>query len=283
MIDNRQQTLPGAESFNCPDDQAVNVQRLVGPVVASYGGGTNSTAYLVGMAERGERPDCIIFADTGGEKPWTYEYLNIIDAWCKKVDFPRLTVVHGCYPQQKKDGSLENELLRLGCLPSKALGYKTCSVKWKIEPASRWIKEQGITGHSRLIGFDFGEPDRAENASYAKVTYKQRFPLMEWFWGREECKAAIERAGLPQPGKSACFFCPSSKKREILSLPPDLLERALEIERRAMSSEYGPIYTKVKGLGRQFAWADLVDFASQQMPLFGFADPPTVECNCYDG
>ena len=37
-------------------------------------------------------------------------------------------------------------------------------------------------------------------------------------WGRDDCVAAIARVGLPQPGKSACFFCPSSKKHEIITL-----------------------------------------------------------------
>lgn len=34
-------------------------------MMVSYGGGTNSTAMLIGMVERGERPDAILFADTG--------------------------------------------------------------------------------------------------------------------------------------------------------------------------------------------------------------------------
>jgi len=38
-------------------------------MVVSYGGGVNSTAVLVGMVERGIRPDAILFADTGGEHP----------------------------------------------------------------------------------------------------------------------------------------------------------------------------------------------------------------------
>ena len=38
------------------------------PVIVAYGAGTNSTALLVGMHERGERPDLILFAETGGER-----------------------------------------------------------------------------------------------------------------------------------------------------------------------------------------------------------------------
>ena len=44
-------------------------------IVVSYGGGTNSVAMLVGLHERGLRPDAIVFADTGGEKPNTYGHM----------------------------------------------------------------------------------------------------------------------------------------------------------------------------------------------------------------
>jgi hypothetical protein len=39
------------------------------PLIVTWGGGVNSTAMLVGMKQRGIRPDRILFADTGGEKP----------------------------------------------------------------------------------------------------------------------------------------------------------------------------------------------------------------------
>lgn len=35
--------------------------------MASFGGGTDSTAMLIGMWEKGEKVDLILFADTGGE------------------------------------------------------------------------------------------------------------------------------------------------------------------------------------------------------------------------
>ena len=45
--------------------------------VASFGGGTDSTAMLIGMWQRKEPVDLILFADTGGEKPHTYKYISI--------------------------------------------------------------------------------------------------------------------------------------------------------------------------------------------------------------
>ena len=66
--------------------------------------------------------------------------------------------------------------------------------------------------------------------------------------------------------KSSCWFCPASKKDEIIWLGrhhPRLLERALAVEANAQ-----PNLTSVKGLGRSFAWSDFLD-ATDGRPLFG--------------
>jgi 3'-phosphoadenosine 5'-phosphosulfate sulfotransferase (PAPS reductase)/FAD synthetase len=54
--------------------------------VVSFGGGVNSTAMLIGMILRGERPDAILFADTGGEKPATYDFVATFRDWLTKHD-----------------------------------------------------------------------------------------------------------------------------------------------------------------------------------------------------
>jgi hypothetical protein len=72
-------------------------------------------------------------------------------------------------------------------------------------------------------------------------------------------------AGLPVPVKSACYFCPASKKAEITWLRehhPELLERALEIERNAQAK-----LTSVKGLGRSFSWEGYLT-RLYELPLF---------------
>ena len=77
-------------------------------------------------------------------------------------------------------------------------------------------------------------------------------------------KASAKWAGLPAPPKSACYFCPASKKQEILWLQehhPELLERALAIERNAEAK-----LTSIKGLGRSFAWKNFLLRA--ELPLF---------------
>ena len=51
--------------------------------IVSYGGGANSTALLVGLHQHRIPVDLILFADTGGEHPHTYAYLDIMDRWLK--------------------------------------------------------------------------------------------------------------------------------------------------------------------------------------------------------
>lgn len=95
------------------------------------------------------------------------------------------------------------------------------------------------------------------------------YPLMEWGFDRQKCKEVIAAAGLPVPVKSACWFCPASKKHEIAWLHehhPNLLKRALQIERNAQAK-----LKTVKGLGRSYSWES---FVSQrcELPLIDACD-----------
>jgi hypothetical protein len=250
--------------------------------IVSYGGGTNSAALLVGLHEHGERPDAIVFADTGGEKPHTYGHLFTMQPWCERIGFPSITIVRGEQRQQEIDGSLEGECLRLGKLPAKALGFGDCSDKWKRDPMQKWVKRNCPEGLVTLIGYHAGEAERVRRSSiYAE---EKRYPLIEWDWDYEDCEAAILRAGLPLPGKSACYFCPSSKAREILELRdryPDLMARALEMERRALAGDgQAPALHTIKGLGRRFAWAQLLKEHDAQPDLFTLT-PETCSEACF--
>ena len=75
---------------------------------------------------------------------------------------------------------------------------------------------------TRFIGYDAGERKRYEHSrkfNEADKKYENRYPLIEdWHWTRDDCIRAIQEAGLPLPGKSSCFFCPSIDvyKRQVL-------------------------------------------------------------------
>lgn len=258
-------------------------------VVASFGGGVNSTAMLIGMVERQEKCDLILFADTGGEKPHTYEHVLEFSKWLKFVGMPEITTIarHTTVSKFERIGTyttLEEDCLAKKMLPSIAYGFKACSQKYKREPQDKfcnshrlclaeWTVGRKVT---KLIGYDAGEAHRANIEGDDKYSYV--YPLIEWEWGREECVLAIKRAGQKVPDKSACFFCPSSKKQEIMELRrvyPELSARAVAMEKNAE-------LTAVKGLGRNFAWGDLYEADDRQAKMFP-ESPIEQACMCYDG
>src|SRR5690349_11364520 len=57
-------------------------------VCVCWGAGWDSSAMLIEMERRGERPDLITFADTGGEKPGTYAFIPTFTEWLLDHDFP---------------------------------------------------------------------------------------------------------------------------------------------------------------------------------------------------
>ena len=261
------------------------------PLVVAWGMGVNSTAMLIGMAERGIRPDLILTADTGGEKPETYAFVRTFRLWLADVDFPELIVVRRKpYPPDSNAvgaTTLEEYCLATGALPSIAYGHPSCSDQWKRRPQEAlvaqwpdavacWERGEKVC---KAIGYDAGESERAQRqAAKDNPRYHFWYPLIGWGWGREECVRTIEAAGLPVPPKSACFYCPSSTKAEVLALHRDhpcLFARAVAMEHTAAGYNQN-----VKGLGRRFSWEGLVS-----LPLLeqaGLADPPAAPCMCQD-
>lgn len=187
-----------------------------------------------------------------------------MDRWLKDHGMPEITRVY----KTTKDGrrlTLEEECLKSGTLPSIAYGFKRCSLKHKIGPQEKFCnnyppcREVWNSGKKvvKFIGYDAGEHYRSDKVllrDLADPKYSKRYPLMEWGWDREACVRAIEAAGLPQPGKSSCFFCPSMKAEEIIALReryPDLFRRALALEDNARAN-----LKTVRGLGRNYSWKE---------------------------
>lgn len=248
------------------------------PVVVSFGGGTNSAAMLIEMARRGVVPDLIMFADTGGELPETIRFVADFSAWLVAHGMPPVVTV--------SDGrrTLESEVREAGTLPSLVFGFRSCSDKYKVRPQERYLKtwqpalDVWAAGGKvvKLIGYDAGEKHRVKDFDDGR--FMVAYPLVEWNWRRAQCVAVVEAAGF-RPAKSACFFCPASKRGEVLALAkthPDLFARAVAMERGASAA------TTVKGLGRNWRWEDLVKADDAQMKLFDEL-PDAVPCGCYDG
>lgn len=244
-----------------------------GPVV-SFGGGVNSTALLAELANQQVKLRAILFSDTGGEKPETYSHVEYMSKWCIDRGMPEITVVRAKI-------TLEQDCENRETLPSKAFGFGTCSARFKLDPQFKWCKDNGVFP-TWLVGIHAGESRRATRLETTHG-HPVRYPLIEWNWGQKECLDAIDRAGIPRPVKSACFFCPSTKRHEVLQLKaehPDLYERAVEMERAAL--EAGNLQT-VKGLGRNWSWDELgkADAMQIRLPIFDDCQAPICDV-CVD-
>jgi hypothetical protein len=240
------------------------------PLQVADGLGVDSMAMLIGMAKRGIRPDAILFANTASEKDETYAYLPVVNAWCDRVGFPRVTVVEYVVKNFKNwppYNGLEENCLTNGTLPSEAFGMGSCSEKWKQQPQNNWTKmwapalEAWAAGGKvrKAIGYDDSTADKKRSCS-ADRTFKVKpdehydywYPLQEWKIDRTKCIQMIideqlpgwdpsyltgsplvwiEKGGIPV--KSSCFQCPNMKPFEIKALPKEKLARIVIMEARA--------------------------------------------------
>lgn len=264
-------------------------------IVVSYGGGTDSTALLIEAHNRGIRPDLILFADTGSEMPHTYAYLPVIGEWLARVGFPEIQVVRWI----RRDGrfvALHDNCLERGELPSKAYGYAGCTSKWKHHPLDSTVKNHSdviaalVRGEvvERWLGYDATEGGRVANIAHKPPPFKWRAPLYDWDIAREDCRRIITGAGLPQPGKSACWMCPMMRGHEIDALNkqyPHLMELALKMEEAGMKNGSGD--TVGRGLGMntpgRVSWKTWVS-RPEQMSITGWADDDneSMPCGCHD-
>ncbi len=265
-----------------------------------YGAGVDSTAMLVALKLAGLRPHIITFADTSAEKPPTLDHLDRMDAVVASWSWPPITRCR----KQTLPGTAYDDLygncLANETLPSLAFGLKSCSIKWKqkvqdqaikgaasgpnaAEPHPVWLEAtRRGTRIVKLIGYDCGRADlrRSQRLPAADADFDYAYPLQMLGWDRADCIGVIAEAlgGHMVPIKSACFFCPASKIWELYWLAahyPDLLERALVLERNALTGrhsrfseiEFGatwedlvrsadrfPSSSTTVGLGRNFAW-----------------------------
>jgi hypothetical protein len=246
---------------------------------------------LIGMYEKGITVDLIMFADPGAEMPHTYKYVEIMGKWLAEHGMPEITKVEyvDCNGERL---TLEQECMSRKNLPPIAYGFKTCSQKYKASPQDKlcnnyqpckdcWNKGKKVI---KYVGYDAREENRKQNAFAIDLQdkkYKRVYPLIDWGWYREDCVKKILEYGLPLPGKSSCFFCPSMKKPEIRQLAkqyPDLYARAVAIEDNAKEN-----LLTVKGLGRNYAWKNMIEWEKSQIGMCELYDGDDMPCDCYDG
>lgn len=258
------------------------VQKKEVPLIIPFGGGVNPTAMVLGAIQRGIEIDLILFADTGGEKPETYMWLHEFHVWLKENHNLEIKITQAVN-REGEPITLEQYSLKANQLPSLAYGFKSCSQKHKVAPCDKYIRKHVKVPEGykavRFVGYDLDESHRYEKAKIEYNTHICQFPLIEWGLDRQGCEDLIKSHGFEPPIKSACFFCPASKKHEIEWLAdnhPALFKRACKMEENAE-------LTSVKGFGRNYSWSEYIKFKKQQPSLLDhFTDTVLEPCECVD-
>lgn len=202
----------------------------------SYGGGVNSTALLILLAE-GKLPQFepwrAVFADTLTEKDATYAYIEKqIKPWlaARGRELETARASEGVLERWERFKMTGSRIIR------------SCTDYAKVRTIKRWRNEHTPEGWDQvsLIGIDAGEPHRARPAGENEAP--KVYPLVDLGIDRDGCKQIIKAAGLCVPAKSGCWCCPFMRVNEVIALArdePEKFERIARLE-AAANAEHGP-------------------------------------------
>lgn len=222
----------------------------------SLGAGVQSSAllmlYYFGILK--PMPDAAIFADTQAEPFYVYENLQRLTE-AVKDRIPVLVETRGSLLEEELNP--DTHVVKTGANKDKkfsrspfffmgkdgkvGMGERQCTSNYKIdviqkgmrrflgyEPRKR-IKE---TVHS-AIGISRDEIMRMKDSRAAWIT--NIFPLVDIDYTRTDCLRYLKGLGLPEPMRSACYFCPfrsNGEWREMREQSPETFALAVEFDRK---------------------------------------------------
>jgi len=202
----------------------------------SYGGGVQSTAMLVLVAQGYLPRGPFLFSNVGddSERQVTLDYVR-----GTAFDYAGRhgIVMHELHRIPKKGRgkgvpeTLRGRLMREGSrsipIPVRmpdtgAPGTRSCTADFKIAVVGRWLREHGASAANPVqvgIGISTDEYQRANNRrnnDYERTWYpllhlEHRLAHGGRGLDRSACAQVIADAGLPVPPKSSCYFCPFHK------------------------------------------------------------------------
>ena len=235
--------------------------------ILSFGGGVQTTALALLVAQGKLVIDEAIFADTGGEKPETYWFIdNYIRPLFNELNIP-LQFVRSEVPNEQPD--LYAFLYRNHDIPS--IRQRRCTDHFKIRP----IKRAYPKNIHMMIGFSIDEAYRSRRKRTAWAS--ESYPLIELNLTSADCQRIIQDYGWPVPLKSSCFFCPFQPPFEWQWLKqnhPELFARALELESRWHQRK--PQYRDTFGIYRGLPLRHIAEGQQYSMGL-------TLEKSCWSG
>lgn len=191
--------------------------------ILSFGGGVNSTALMILLVSNGEPLDEVVFADTGGELPETYEHLEHVRQYLQHRAIPLTILAHRIHGRDLYETCWHRKVI-----PSALWRWSTRD--FKVRPIHRYYRTVGC--HiSQYLAIAYDEIERMRDSTVPLVT--NLYPLVDRKISRNQCVSIIEDAGFPVPIKSSCFFCPFGsldRWRFIHDNHPALYSKAIALE-----------------------------------------------------
>lgn len=201
--------------------------------VYSFGAGTQSIAVMVAQGQGlFKQPyDYFVWSDVGhdSEDPDVHPYVqNYVVPYCHEHGIPFIRVA-------KTRFGVEDTVLQAAVRKNRSIpipvrmsngspSNRSCTADFKIRVVDKWVRSQGFTHATLGIGFSIDESRRAWNKPryfhnrHGSIPFgfakRFDFPLFDLRFNRSASIALVERAGLPTPPRSACWFCPFKSRGE---------------------------------------------------------------------
>lgn len=214
--------------------------------VVSYGGGVQSTALLVLVAQGKIDYSTFLFCNVGNdsENPNTITYVHDIAmpyAAANGIELIELQKV-------RRNGERDTLYQRLTRPDSRSIGIpvrmsngapgnRACTADFKIKVVDKWLRARGgKKEHAQVgLGISLDEFQRMKpNMDPHTLAWKENaFPLIDLRIDRQTCMNIIREAGLPVPPKSSCIFCPYHRLsvwQKMREDEPELFWKAAKLE-----------------------------------------------------
>lgn len=229
----------------------------------SFGAGVQSTAILHLIIEgKLDRPDLVVFSDTGWEPSAVYAHLEEIRKLLEQHSIPFYAVrLHeegilssflpnkgsgGTPPltgwRPKENGKLEKFMLT-----------RQCTLNYKIVPIKRLYRDLRDPDQQveQWLGISTDEVRRVKDSRVAYI--KNKYPLIELGLSRADCLSYLASIGASKPPKSACVGCPyrSDASWSLLKTQnPDEFEFACRVD-DSLRADTSPWKTRSKMLYKE--------------------------------
>lgn len=100
---------------------------------------------------------------------------------------------------------------------------RQCTNHFKSQVVGKWTKAHGATkGNPAIIGLGISIDEWQRVNSNSRIAWHvNEYPLIDLRLSRNDCVTIIRNAGLPVPPKSACWFCPFTRRSEWTRMKQD--------------------------------------------------------------